>query len=299
MLPDLVVEEFRVSNPHAVPGSRARGRIVVKNIGAAELPASANNVQIFLEQLDGEVVTPLFDNELSLGLAPDETQELPLNLFVPRETLTLRVRFEYTGDEVSTENNSSTLVVGVLPPDNLRCTDQNDPGVEAVGLSWENHDAYDALLVYRDGHSIAVVPGSSTSHIDDAVEPGRHAYAVRGRIGLSVSDPEATICRIAVPPAPPLNPVEGQFIRGNANDDARVDLSDAVYVLGHLFLGQPAPPCVKAADANDDGRMDISDAVYVLSFLFLGADPIPAPYPECGVDPTADALTCEESSCSP
>ena len=67
-------------------------------------------------------------------------------------------------------------------------------------------------------------------------------------------------------------------------------------MLAFLFSGGVAPACGDAADANDDGRVDISDAVAVLGHLFLGAPEPPAPGPRtCGSDPTADALErCED-----
>jgi hypothetical protein len=88
---------------------------------------------------------------------------------------------------------------------------------------------------------------------------------------------------------------EGYFLRGDANQDGTADISDAVSVLGHLFLGEETPPCLDAADANDDGAVDISDAIYLLGFLFLGADQPPAPYPTEGADPTPDTLACRGS----
>jgi hypothetical protein len=88
-------------------------------------------------------------------------------------------------------------------------------------------------------------------------------------------------------PAPP------EFRRGDPNQDARVDVSDAVVVLRHLFFTGEALACRKAADSNDDGRVDLSDAVAVLNFLFLGADALPAPFPGCGTDATPDGIECE------
>lgn len=58
-------------------------------------------------------------------------------------------------------------------------------------------------------------------------------------------------------------------------------------------------PCEKSADANDDGSLDLSDSVAVLAHLFLGAGGLPAPFPGCGVDPTDDPLTCEQSPSCP
>lgn len=79
------------------------------------------------------------------------------------------------------------------------------------------------------------------------------------------------------------------FIRGDANNDGKVDLSDAIFVLNYLFKAGKSPFCLDAADANDDGLIDISDAVKILIGLFRG-DPIPAPYPDIGFDSTEDNL---------
>jgi hypothetical protein len=81
------------------------------------------------------------------------------------------------------------------------------------------------------------------------------------------------------------------FRRGDANDDAAVDISDGVAILSDLFLGVGAPaPCRDALDANDSGDLDITDGIYLLNFLFQGGPDIPPPYPGLGLDPTADAL---------
>jgi hypothetical protein len=84
----------------------------------------------------------------------------------------------------------------------------------------------------------------------------------------------------------------GVFLRGEANGDGRVDLSDAVSILGYLFLGTIAPACPDAADVDDSGALDLSDAVYLLNHLFLGSRQPPEPYPAPGRDPTSDPLAC-------
>ncbi|MGH9361860.1 MAG: dockerin type I repeat-containing protein, partial [Thermoanaerobaculia bacterium] len=48
----------------------------------------------------------------------------------------------------------------------------------------------------------------------------------------------------------------GLFVRGDANGDDRVDISDPVYLLHHLYGGGPAPATGPAADANQDGLLD-------------------------------------------
>ena len=64
--------------------------------------------------------------------------------------------------------------------------------------------------------------------------------------------------------------------------------------LNFLFRGTVVLLCPDAADANDDGRVDISDPIWVITYLFLGDDPPPPPFPEPDQDPTDDSLEeCE------
>jgi hypothetical protein len=83
---------------------------------------------------------------------------------------------------------------------------------------------------------------------------------------------------------------EALFVRGDANADGSIDITDAVFTLMFLFLGGPQSPCMDAADANDSGSLDLSDGIFILSYLFAGAGGLPPPYPDCGPDPTDDSL---------
>ena len=93
----------------------------------------------------------------------------------------------------------------------------------------------------------------------------------------------------------------GGFRRGEVNLQGAIDLADAVYILNWLFLGGPSPDCVKSADVNDSGTTpDLGDSVYLLGFLFLGGPPPPAPFGDCGEDPTPDEVPCESNPpCDP
>jgi len=82
------------------------------------------------------------------------------------------------------------------------------------------------------------------------------------------------------------------FVRGDANEDGTLDISDPVTTLAFLYQNGPAPDCLEAADVNDDSLVDISDPIASLSYLFLSDDAPPAPYPAAGLDPTADSLGC-------
>ncbi len=81
------------------------------------------------------------------------------------------------------------------------------------------------------------------------------------------------------------------FRRGDADLNGRINITDPIVALNHLFLGGTRWSCDDATDANDDGSVNLSDAVWMLAYLFQGEDPPPAPGPrKCGVDPTPDFL---------
>ncbi len=89
------------------------------------------------------------------------------------------------------------------------------------------------------------------------------------------------------------------FKRGDVNLDDSFDISDGITVLLSLFSTLGPLPCDDAADANDDDRINSTDAVFMFRALFLGGTNPRAPYPACGADPWsgasgADALGCHD-----
>ena len=86
------------------------------------------------------------------------------------------------------------------------------------------------------------------------------------------------------------------FRRGDVNQDGKMDLSDAVYVVERLFIVQDPIPCGDSADATDDGLVDVTDVIKITAYLFLGFEPPPPPFSECGPDPTEDGLGCDSFS---
>jgi len=84
------------------------------------------------------------------------------------------------------------------------------------------------------------------------------------------------------------------FLRGDVNNDGKVDISDPVRLLDYLFKAGDDISCLDAGDANDDGELDISDAIKILLYLTDSekVPNLPAPFGAVGVDPTADLLTC-------
>ena len=80
--------------------------------------------------------------------------------------------------------------------------------------------------------------------------------------------------------------------RADCDGDGSVTTHDVRLLLDFVYgQGNPAAMCMDACDANDDGVVDVSDAVFILGTLGAGGV-FPAPFPQCGGDPTFDALTC-------
>ncbi len=75
------------------------------------------------------------------------------------------------------------------------------------------------------------------------------------------------------------------FIRGDADGDGDVTITDPIFTLQYLFRRGDEPPCPAAADSNDDERIDITDAIQTL-FVLFGGERMPRPYPQAGPDPT-------------
>ncbi len=84
------------------------------------------------------------------------------------------------------------------------------------------------------------------------------------------------------------------FIRGDSNQDWRIDIADPVHMLDYIFLGGSAPKCQDATDVNNDNRLDLSDPIFLLNYLYIGGPQPSSPFPIPGVDPDHDDLDCAD-----
>jgi hypothetical protein len=87
------------------------------------------------------------------------------------------------------------------------------------------------------------------------------------------------------------------FLRGDADSSASLEITDALAILGFLFLGADEPGCVEAADADGSGVVNIADAVYVLSYLFLGGFRPVDPFERCDRPPQGVRIGCKTPQC--
>lgn len=79
------------------------------------------------------------------------------------------------------------------------------------------------------------------------------------------------------------------FRRSDCDGTGRVNITDPIFHLNHLFKKGPRGACDDACDSNNDGMLDVSDPIYTLNYLFDSGPPPPAPGPsECGIDEDPD-----------
>jgi hypothetical protein len=62
-------------------------------------------------------------------------------------------------------------------------------------------------------------------------------------------------------------------LRGDANEDNRVNIADAVFLISYIFKDEDAPLTLTSGDANSDGKINIGDAVYIVNFIFRDGPP--------------------------
>lgn len=62
-------------------------------------------------------------------------------------------------------------------------------------------------------------------------------------------------------------------LRGDADGDCVIDISDVVYLIRYLFEEGPEPIPPEAGESNCDGIIDIADVVYLLNYIFINGPP--------------------------
>ena len=99
-------------------------------------------------------------------------------------------------------------------------------------------------------------------------------------------------------------PAGPRLVRGDADSDGKVTLTDGIVVLEWLFQSGNEPGCLDAADTDDSGGVLINDAVVIFGWLFAGGSPPASPSPtlaayppgDCGIDAGDDQLGCATQS---
>jgi hypothetical protein len=187
---------------------------------------------------------------------------------------------------------------------NLAATDlpfSLDNGDDTLSLFDASGELVD-IVTYEDDPPWPLEPdggGPSLELIDPRAE-NEPALAWAASASQGTPGRPNSVAALEVPP----QPSSGErplFHRGDVDASGDLQLTDAVSLLGYLFLGGEAPRCAEAADSDNSGVVDITDALTILNYLFMGglapAPPGPPGAP-CGTDPDEPGspgdLGCEE-----
>ena len=195
------------------------------------------------------------------------------------------------GNECGSETSEATtltvreapLILLMPTGDDGLCPDQgfahtfvvDAMGAEPLSYQW-----------FKNGAPIAGANGASLVLANLSNDDfGSYTVLVSNDCGTETSTPAELLVPFAGACAVP-------FQRGDCNADSTVDIGDAIFVMRFSFQGFAAPICMDPCDQNDDGAIDITDTIYGLLYIFGGGNPPPAPFVDCGVDPTEDNLPC-------
>ena len=141
-----------------------------------------------------------------------------------------------------------------------------EAGDGVVTLDWNDNTEgdFDHYNLSRNGAVIAGVLINS-AYTDDDVENGiTYSYTVTS-VDAGGNESENSAAVEATPEA-----LGGSQRPGDFNQDAGVDISDAISVFGYLFLGREDPACPVGLDFNGDSALDLSDGIGALNWLFQG-----------------------------
>jgi hypothetical protein len=154
--------------------------------------------------------------------------------------------------------------------------------------------AQDAALFNHSGESVHVLRnlirqgGKDCDHdgLPDACELDGNGNGIPDECELESPDP--------APPFECRTSPRALFHRGDTNGDGLFDVSDGITVVKLLFEDGTPPPCTEAVDCDNNGKIETTDAIVVLGYLFLGTREPEAPGPvsmPCGTDPDAPGTT--------
>ncbi len=163
--------------------------------------------------------------------------------------------FIFVGDDLELDASASTDVNALL-------------GDSIVRFEWDLNG--NAVL----GSQVTVTAAELTTFGMGAV--GVYPLMLTVEDSLGAESSETVDLNVVVP--------QLNFVRGDANQDTKIDISDAIFLLNWLFTADSGePPCHEAANFNADVQLDIADAIFLINFLFVGTRQPFDPYPNCGI----------------
>jgi hypothetical protein len=273
---------------HEYPGASGSGTVSVAS-GAAFTAGTAVSLTI---TASGGVTSMAFSNDgLSWTSWEISGTSKSWNLTADDGTKTVFARFGNASGSVLAEACDSIVLDGSPPTGSIAI--EGGAGTTTkyiVTLTLAAADAGSgvASMRLRDGGAAWPVwePYAASRSWTLPAGPGVKTVEVQYRDGLGNASGTFGDTIEVVPAA-------AGFVRGDANEDRSLDISDSIRILFVLYAGFPTA-CRDALDLDDSGVLELTDAIHGLNFIFLLGPAPAAPFPTCGADLTGtDVLTCE------
>jgi len=191
--------------------------------------------------------------------------------------------------QIEVEPQSRLLEFGEVRVEERSGNDEQSFEIRSVG---DYTLSIESIEVEAGCSEFSIIEGGGARDL----EPGDPAHSVRVRYTPDDKGDDSCVLRVIsnaidepivemqlTGTGLPARPV---FRRGDVDDNGNVEVTDAIRILGYLFLGGDRPSCMETADADNNGNIELTDGIRILGYLFLGGDPPPPPGPDdCGRDP--------------
>ncbi len=311
--PDIITSTDPTTFQSASYAGRGKRRMFDRRAGWIEVNAYLFNAS-FDDGLTAEIqVNPEFGNESAASIEAQKYGQvigrLPTGLRTDVETVWIPRGEEPLGGGnnnllIHTERADLSVADGILEETLVHeAAHTSLDAAHATAPGWLASQTADGEFIStyaRDNSNREDIAESFLPYLAVRYRPDRIPQSLADVISQTIPNRIAYFDNQPFSAYPLEAPPRARFVRGDCNDDGSVDISDAVFSLGDLFLGEGDPGCDDACDTNDDGSVDISDAIATLGVLFLGQGLIPPPgMKECGIDPTDEEVGCEQyNSCS-
>jgi hypothetical protein len=176
------------------------------------------------------------------------------------------------------------LTVVAYSPVNIIITDPDlkQFGKDADGILIDDFGSPDSAAYFETPNDSLVIyyPKLGTYIVEFVTETGADPTSTYSAIIRTDGTQSATI--VANQQVPETGSIdtytydieEGYYYENaDANGDDQMNISDAVYIINHVFKGGPPPDPWLSADANCNLEVNISDAVVIINHVFKGGPP--------------------------
>jgi hypothetical protein len=218
-------------------------------------------------------VTANIQFELTGAVAKPGAKEIPLDVFITSN-------YEFCGFSVSLKFPADYLSLA-------RVEEHTRPGVVAIDNTvgiFGMYMANSARRVGAEGERVHIATlyfdvSEAAADVTEIIPTFESARAYTNWLNILWKDNPLSSAELPVNAQVSPLLVDGGILkiqrelgyRGDVNFDASVDLTDAIIILGDLFLGTQKILCPPAADFDQNGAVNLSDPISILNYLFAGS----------------------------